>query len=131
VQPFIKDLPKFLDPRGNLTFLEEDTHLPFKIKRVYWIYDVPGGERQGGHAFRTTEELIISLSGSFDVVLHDGIKEYHFSLNRSYYGVYVPKMFWRKIENFSANSLVMIVASNEIDESDFIRDFKEFCNLTK
>lgn len=123
------NLPKFLDPRGNLSFIEEDTHLPFKIRRVYWIYDVPGGEHRGGHAFRETEELIIALSGSFDVVLHDGEKEYRYQLNRSYYGVYVPKMVWRMLENFSTNSLALIIASTDYDERDYIREFDDFKRL--
>lgn len=120
------NLPKFLDSRGNLSYIEEDTHLPFKIKRVYWIYDVPGGEHRGGHAFRNTEELIVALSGSFDVVLNDGNEEFRFSLNRSYYGIFVPKMFWRTLENFSTNSLALIVASTNYNEIDYIRDFEEF-----
>ena len=124
--PKLINLPKFLAPRGNLSFIEEDTHLPFKIRRVYWIYDVPGGEHRGGHAFRETEELIVALSGSFDVVLHDGQKEHRFSLNRSYYGVYVPKMMWRMLENFSTNSLALIIASTDYLETDYIRDFEEF-----
>jgi hypothetical protein len=128
IQPQLINLPKFLDPRGNLSFIEEDTHLPFKIKRVYWIYDVPGGEHRGGHAFKDTEELIVALSGSFDVVLNDGQKEYKFPLNRSYYGVYVPKMIWRKLENFSTNSLALIIASTDYSEGDYIREFKEFIN---
>ncbi len=127
--PELISLPKFLDLRGNLSFIEEETHLPFIIKRVYWIYDVPGGEHRGGHAFRETEELIVALSGSFDVVLNDGKKEYRFSLNRSYFGVLVPKMFWRMLENFSTNSLALIIASTEFNEADYIRDFKEFKNL--
>ncbi|MBP8959668.1 MAG: WxcM-like domain-containing protein [Bacteroidales bacterium] len=122
-------LPKIIDIRGNLSYIEEDTHLPFKIKRVYWIYDVPGGEHRGGHAFRETEELIVALSGSFDVVLHDGQKEYRYSLNRSYYGVFVPKMIWRMLENFSTNSLALIIASTEYSEGDYIRDFNKFKNL--
>ena len=126
MEPRLINLPKFLDPRGNLSFIEEDTHLPFKIRRVYWIYDVPGGEHRGGHAFRETEELIVALSGSFDVVLHDGQTEHRFSLNRSYYGVYVPKMMWRMIENFSTNSLALIIASTDYNEKDYIRDFNEF-----
>ncbi len=129
MDPVLINLPKFLDLRGNLSFIEEDTHLPFKIKRVYWIYDVPGGEHRGGHAFRETEELIVALSGSFDVILHDGKKEHRFSLNRSYYGVFVPKMMWRMLENFSTNSLALIVASTEFDEKDYIRDFEEFKQL--
>jgi hypothetical protein len=128
--PTLIDLPKFLDLRGNLSFIEEDTHLPFKIRRVYWIYDVPGGEHRGGHAFRETQELIVALSGSFDVVLNDGNKEYRFPLNRSYYGVLVPKMFWRMIENFSTNSLALIIASTDYSEKDYIRDFEEFQHLT-
>lgn len=130
-KPELINLPKFLDPRGNLSFIEEDTHLPFKIRRVYWIYDVPGGEHRGGHAFRETEELIVALSGSFDVILHDGEKEYKFSLNRSYFGVFIPKMMWRTLENFSTNSLALIVASTDYSEDDYIRDFKEFHELLK
>ncbi len=124
--PQLINLPKFLDPRGNLTFIEEDAHLPFKIRRVYWIYDVPGGEHRGGHAFRETEELIVALSGSFDVVLHDGQKEHRFHLNRSYYGVFVPKMMWRMLENFSTNSLALIIASTDYAEEDYIRSFDDF-----
>ena len=126
MQPQIINLPKFLDLRGNLTFIEEDTQLSFKIRRVYWIYDVPGGEHRGGHAFRATEELIVALSGSFDVVLNDGTKEYRFSLSRSYYGVLVPKMMWRILENFSTNSLALIIASTDYSEADYIRNFEEF-----
>ena len=129
MNPVLIDLPKFLDLRGNLSFIEEDTHLPFKIKRVYWIYYVPGGEHRGGHAFRETEEMIVALSGSFDVVLHDGVKEYRFSLSRSYYGVLVPKMMWRMLENFSTNSLALIISSTDYDEADYVRDFEEFKNL--
>jgi hypothetical protein len=124
--PTLIDLPKFLDLRGNLSFIEEDSQLPFKIRRVYWIYDVPGGEHRGGHAFRETEELIVALSGSFDVILHDGDKEFRFSLNRSYYGVLVPKMIWRTLENFSTNSLALIIASTDYSEEDYIRDFEKF-----
>jgi len=120
------DLPRFLDLRGNLSFVEEETHIPFKIKRVYWIYDVPGGEHRGGHAFKQTDELIIALSGSFDLNLHDGTTEYKYSLNRSYYGVVVPRMIWRMIDNFSTNSLAMIIASTDFSESDYIRNFEEF-----
>jgi oxalate decarboxylase/phosphoglucose isomerase-like protein (cupin superfamily) len=126
VNPRLINLPKLLDTRGNLSFIEEDTHLPFKIRRVYWIYDVPGGEHRGGHAFRETEELIVALSGSFDVVLHDGEKEFRYLLNRSYYGIFVPKMMWRLMENFSTNSLALIVASTDYSEADYIRDFEEF-----
>lgn len=127
----IINLPKIEDMRGNLSFIEEDTHLPFKIKRVYWIYDVPGGERRGGHAFKETEEFIVALSGSFDVVLHNEEKEFHYSLNRSYYGIFVPKMIWRMMENFSTNSLALIIASTDYNEADYIRDFEEFKQLKK
>ena len=129
MNPRIINLPKYLDMRGNLSYIEEDTHLPFKIKRVYWIYDVPGGEHRGGHAFKETEELIVALSGSFDVVLHDGRQEFRFSLNRSYYGVMIPKMIWRMLENFSTNSLALIIASTDYSDKDYIRDFKEFKNI--
>lgn len=124
--PYLIDLPKFLDNRGNLSFIEEDTHLPFKIRRVYWIYDVPGGEHRGGHAFRKTEELIVALSGSFEVVLHDGEKEYRFFLNRSYYSLFVPRMIWRRLENFSTNSLALIIASTDYSCADYIYDFEQF-----
>jgi len=129
--PAIIDLPKYLDNRGNLSYIEEDTHLPFRIRRVYWIYDVPGGESRGGHAFRTTEELIVALSGSFDVVLNDGEKERRFSLNRSYYGLYVPSMMWRLLENFSTNSLALIIASTDFSINEYIRDFNEFCRIKR
>lgn len=123
------NLPKILDERGNLSFIEEDTHLPFKINRVYWIYDVPGGEMRGGHAFRKTEEIIVALSGSFDVVLHDGLEEYKYPLNRSYYGLFVPNLIWRKLENFSTNSLALILSSTLYDKGDYIRDFQEFLSM--
>lgn len=126
IKPKLIDLPRIPDERGNLTFVEEESHIPFKINRVYWIYDVPGGEFRGSHAFRETEEFISALSGSFDIVLHDGSAEYRFSLNRSYYGVYIPRMVWRKLENFSTNSLAVIMASTGYDESDYIRDFNTF-----
>lgn len=129
--PAIIDLPKYLDNRGNLSYIEEDTHLSFRIRRVYWIYDVPGGESRGGHAFKSTEELIVALSGSFDVVLNDGEKEYRFSLNRSYYGLYVPSMMWRLIENFSTNSLALVIASTDYSINEYIRDFNEFCRIKK
>jgi len=131
MKPSIIELPKHLDLRGNLSFVEEDTHLPFKIKRVYWIYDVPGGEIRGGHAFRETQELIIALSGSFDVILNDGEQEYKYSLNRSYNGVLVPKMMWRTLQNFSTNSLAVIISSTDYDANNYIRDFNEFKKLTQ
>lgn len=112
-----------------MSFFENENQIPFKIARTYWIYDVPGGELRGSHAFKEQQEFIIALSGSFDVVLHDGEKEQIFSLNRSYYGLYVPKMYWRKIENFSTNSLALIVSDKSYEEADYIRDFEEFKKL--
>jgi hypothetical protein len=127
----IINLPKIEDDRGNLSFIEEETHIPFKIKRSYWVYDVPGGECRGSHAFKDSEEFIVALSGSFDIVLHDGIEERKFSLNRSYYGLYLPRMIWRKIENFSTNSLALILSSVPYNEDDYIRDFSQFLTLLK
>lgn len=122
----IINLPKILDPRGNLSFFENNNQIPFEIKRTYWIYDVPGGEIRGSHAFKTSHEFIIALSGSFDVVLNDGVHEEKFSLNRSYYGLYVPNLLWRRIENFSTNSLALIVSNVPYDAKDYIRDFEDF-----
>ena len=127
--PQIINLPKIVDKRGNLSFFENENQIPFEIARTYWIYDVPGGELRGSHAFKEQQEFIIALSGSFDVVLHDGEEEQRFVLNRSYYGLYVPKMYWRKIENFSTNSLALIVSDKSYDEGDYIRDFEEFKRL--
>jgi oxalate decarboxylase/phosphoglucose isomerase-like protein (cupin superfamily) len=129
LKPELVELPRIMDMRGNLSFVEEDTQLPFRIRRVYWIYDVPGGEKRGGHAFRETEEMIVALSGSFDVVLNDGEQEHRFSLNRSYYGVYVPKMMWRMLENFSTNSLALIIASTDYSTHEYIYDFETFRKL--
>jgi oxalate decarboxylase/phosphoglucose isomerase-like protein (cupin superfamily) len=125
------DLPKIEDDRGNLSFIEESTSIPFKIRRVYWIYDVPGGEYRGSHAFKETEEFIVSLSGSFDVILNDGNEEKRFSLSRSYYGLFIPKMIWRKLENFSTNSLALVLSSKAYDESEYIRDYNQFLNALK
>jgi oxalate decarboxylase/phosphoglucose isomerase-like protein (cupin superfamily) len=125
------DLPKIFDDRGNLSIIEEENHIPFKIKRIYWIYDVPGGEFRGSHAFKESEEFIVALSGSFDVILHNGKEEMKFSLNRSYYGLYVPKLTWRKLENFSTNSLALVVASKAFNENEYIRDFDQFLNQLK
>jgi len=125
------DLPKIEDVRGNLSFIEESTSIPFKIKRVYWIYDVPGGEYRGSHAFKETEEFIVSLSGSFDVILNDGNEEKRFSLSRSYYGLFIPKMIWRKLDNFSTNSLALVLSSKAYDESEYIRDYNQFINALK
>lgn len=125
-QPRIIQLPKILDKRGNLSFFQSPQQLPFEIARTYWIYDVPGGETRGGHAFKEQQEFIVALSGSFDVVLHDGKEEQRFHLNRSYYGLYVPKMVWRSMENFSTNSLALIVSDKKFDANDYIREFEEF-----
>ncbi len=122
----IINLPKIADPRGNLTFIESAVHIPFDIKRVYWIYDVPGGETRGGHAFKEQDEFIIALSGSFDVVLDNGKEKQTFSLNRSYYGLYVPKGMWRQMLNFSTNSLALVLASTKFDEKDYIREYDIF-----
>lgn len=127
----IINLPKIVDDRGNLSFIEEENHIPFKVKRVYWIYDVPGGEYRGSHAFKETQEFIVALSGSFDVVLHDGKEEKKYSMNRSYYGLYIPKMHFRRLENFSTNSLALILASTAYDVTDYIRDFNKFLSLLK
>ena len=128
-QPTIIELPKFLDARGNLSFAQNNTHIPFEIKRTYWLYDVPGGERRGGHAYRDTEEFIISLSGSFDVIVDDGHEKKTFHLNRSYYGLYIPKGMWREMDNFSTNSLALEFASTPYDSNDYIRDYDEFLKL--
>lgn len=126
IQPQIIQLPKKTDPRGNLSVIEEFKEIPFKIERTYWIYDVPGGEARGGHAYRENEEFIVALSGSFDVVLDNGSEKQVFHLNRSYYGLYVPKGIWREMENFSTNSLALILASTRYDSNDYIRDYEEF-----
>lgn len=122
----IVNLPKILDPRGNLSFIEENDFVPFSIERTYWIYDVPGGETRGGHAYLENCEFIVALSGSFDVCLNDGYTDRKYSLNRSYYGLYVPNMIWRSIENFSTNSLALVLASTKYNEADYIRDFPTF-----
>lgn len=127
----IIQLPRFEDPRGNLSFIEELKHIPFKIERTYWIYDVPGGQVRGGHAFKEQQELIVALSGSFDVVVDDGIEKQLFSLNRSYYGLYIPAGFWRQMENFSTNSLALVLSSTRFAEEDYIRDYNEFLNTVQ
>jgi dTDP-4-dehydrorhamnose 3,5-epimerase-like enzyme len=124
--PQIIQLPKKLDKRGNLSFIEENNHIPFTIRRTYWIYDVPGGEARGGHAYKENEEFIVALSGSFDVVLDNGKDKQRFSLNRSYYGLYVPKLLWREMENFSTNALSLVLSSTEYNEEDYIRDYNDF-----
>ena len=125
------ELPKFADPRGNLSFVEQLNHIPFAIKRTYWIYDVPGGENRGGHAFRQNEEFIIALSGSFDVIVDDGTYKKRFPLNRSYYGLYVPAGLWREIENFSTNSLALEFGSIHYDEQDYVHNYEEYLKLKK
>ena len=126
----IIDLPKILDKRGNLSIIEQYKNIPFKIARTYWIYDVPGGEKRGGHAYRENEEFIVALSGSFDVVLDDGKNRKTFSLNRSYYGLYVPKGLWREMNNFSTNSLALVLASRPYDADDYIYDYQSNCRTS-
>lgn len=126
----IIQLPKNLDRRGNLSVVEEITNIPFEIKRTYWIYDVPGGAVRGGHAYRNNEEFIVALSGSFDVVLDNGLSRTTYSLNRSYYGLYIPKGVWRQMVNFSTNSLALIMASISFDPSDYIYDYEHFKKLS-
>lgn len=123
------ELPKFTDPRGNLSFVEQLNHIPFEIKRTYWIYDVPGGEARGGHAFKQNQEFIVALSGAFDVIVDDGVNKKMFTLNRSYYGLYVPAGLWREIENFSTNSLALEFGSEHYSKEDYIRKYEEFLRL--
>lgn len=125
----IIELPKFTDPRGNLSFVEQLNHIPFKISRTYWIYDVPGGEARGGHAFRQNEEFIVALSGAFEVIVDDGKNKKSFQLNRSYYGLYVPAGLWREMQNFSTNSLALEFGSIHYDENDYVRSYDEFLKL--
>ena len=128
-KPCIIELPRFLDARGNLSFVEQNNQIPFEIKRTYWIYDVPGGEERGGHAFRQNEEFIVALSGAFDVVVDDGQQKKTFTLNRSYYGLYIPKGLWRTIENFSTNSFALEFGSTHYDKADYIHSYDEFLKL--
>ena len=125
----IIELPKFTDPRGNLSFVEQLNHIPFEIKRTYWIYDVPGGESRGGHAFRQNEEFIVALSGAFDVIVDDGKERKTFALNRSYYGLYIPAGLWREMANFSTNSLALEFGSTHYQQEDYIREYDEFLKL--
>jgi dTDP-4-dehydrorhamnose 3,5-epimerase-like enzyme len=122
----VVEFPRVEDPRGNLTFIEGGRHVDFDIKRVYYLYDVPGGAERGGHAHRGLRQLLIAMSGSFDVVLDDGTSRERFHLNRSYYGLYIPKMIWREIDNFSSGSVCMVLASEHYDEADYYRDWREF-----
>lgn len=128
-KPQIVHLPRFLDDRGNLSFVEGDNHIPFTIKRTYWIYDVPGGEVRGGHAFLNNEEFIIALSGSFDVVVDDGNKTETYTLNRPYYGLYLPARLWRELRNFSTNSFAIEFGSTHYDPNDYIREYDLFQKL--
>lgn len=125
-KPQIIELAKISDPRGNLSVIEEFKDIPFKIERSYWIYDVPGGETRGGHAYKENQEFIVALSGSFDVVIDDGKEKQVYHLNRSYYGLYVPKGLWREMENFSTNSLALVLSSTKYDANDYIRNYDEF-----
>lgn len=125
----IIELPKFLDVRGNLSFAEQFSQIPFEIQRVYWIYDVPGGEERGGHAFRENEEFIVSLSGAFDVIVDDGKNRKTVTLNRSYFGLYIPKGLWRSMDNFSTNSVALEFGSVKYDQKDYIRDYREFIKM--
>lgn len=127
----IIELPKFLDGRGNLSFAQNNTQIPFEIKRIYWIYDVPGGEERGGHAERENEELVVAMSGSFDITVDDGKERKTFTLNRSYYGLYIPKGIWRDMSNFSTNSLALEFGSIPYDANDYIRDYDEFLSYSK
>ena len=130
-KPEIIQLPKFLDARGNLSFVQQMDHIPFEIRRTYWLYDVPGGECRGGHAYKENQEFIVALSGSFDVVLDDGTEKKTFTLNRSYYGLYVPKGLWREMDNFSTNSLALVLSSTDYDSNDYVRDYDVFLKMKK
>jgi dTDP-4-dehydrorhamnose 3,5-epimerase-like enzyme len=127
----IINLPRITDPRGNLTFIEGGKHVDFDIKRVYYLYDVPGGAERGGHAHKELQQLIIAISGSFDIVLDDGYEKKRFHLNRSYYGLYICPMVWRELENFSSGSVCMVLASIFYDESDYYRDYDEFLTTVR
>jgi len=127
----IIELPKISDPRGNLTFIEACRHVPFNIERVYYLYDVPGGAQRGGHAHKDLNQLIIAMSGSFDVVLDDGVNKKRVHLNRSYYGLYICPMIWRELDNFSSGSVCMVLASNKYDESDYYRDYDQYLDAVR
>ena len=127
----ILELPKIVDPRGNLTFIEVGNHLPFEIKRVYYLYDVPGGATRAGHGHKTLEQLMIAISGSFDVELDDGRARRKYHLDRSYYGLYIPPMIWRDIDNFSSGSVCLVLASEVFDESDYYRTYQDFLEAAK
>ncbi len=125
----IVDLPIIEDRRGNLTFIEGNQHIPFDIKRVYYLYDVPGGSHRGGHAHKDLHQLLIAMSGSFDILLDDGRTKFKYHLNRSYYGLYIPPMIWREIDNFSSGSVCMVLASEHFSEDDYFRDYEQFAQV--
>ena len=128
-KPIIINLPRYIDARGNLSFAEQNNHIPFEIKRTYWLYDVPGGESRGGLAYRENQEFVIALSGSFDVIVDDGHDKMTFNLNRSYYGLYIPNGMWREFNNFSTNSLALEFASTKFNPNDYICDYQDFLKL--
>ena len=128
---FLTEVPRINDPRGNLSFIEENNHVPFSIKRVYYLYDVPGGASRAGHAHKKLQQLIISMSGSFDVILDDGYSKKKYQLNRSYKGLYIPPMVWREIENFSSGAVCLVLASEFYDESDYYRDYDKFIKVVR
>lgn len=127
----IIELPKITDVRGSLTFIEQNNHVPFEIKRVYYLYDVPGGETRGGHAHKQLQQFIVAAMGSFDVILDDGFEKKRFHLNRSYYGLYIPRMVWREVDNFSSGSVCLVLASELYDREDYIYDYEIFKKLAK
>lgn len=127
----IVNLPKVIDPRGNLTFIESEQTIPFRIMRVFYLYDVPGGESRGGHAHKECQQFMVAMSGSFDVIVDDGEQRQTFSLNRSYYGLYLPSMIWREMANFSSGSVCMVLASEHYDENDYFRDYHEFIKASR
>jgi hypothetical protein len=127
----IIELPKIADSRGNLTFIEENRHIPFGIKRIYYLYDVPGGESRGGHAHKKLEQFIIAANGSFDVILDDGCNRKRFHMNRSYYGLYIQPGYWRELDNFSSGSVCLVLASEHFEEEDYIRNYYDFMNYMK
>ena len=123
------ELPRFTDPRGNLSFVEQNNHIPFEIQRTYWIYDVPGGEDRGGHAYKTTDEFIIAIAGAFDVTVDDGQQKKTFTLNRSYYGLYIPKGLWRTMDNFSSAALALEFADTKYNRKDYVEDYNEYLKM--
>ena len=127
----IINLPKISDPRGNLTYIEGLKHIPFEIRRIFYLYDVPGGESRGGHSLKRTSQFIIATSGSFDVIVDDGFERKRFFLNRCYYGLYIPPMVWRELENFSSGSVCLVVASEVYDEGDYLREYENFLQAVK